>query len=226
MAFAPAPGRTRIGGAIAAAAIELAIAVLVVSGLAVSLSAPVETGPALVTVTLRPPAPPPPPATPRNFEAQIRREARGEAPPPTAVPSQAIVLSPPRVATGEISGADAARGAVQGAGSGQGSGTGAGDGSGTAATPPLRVAGALGDRDYPRGARRIGGTVAIAFRVRGDGRVDGCRVIASSGSSVLDELTCDLVEKRFRYRPARDAEGQAVDAAQRTSFTWGTRPRE
>jgi len=120
----------------------------------------------------------------------------------------------------------AASGAGPGAG-GSGNGTWAGSGGngggGGAAVPAQRVAGALSDRDYPRDAGRAGGTVGIAFTVRSDGRVDGCRVLGSSGSARLDGLTCSLVTQRFRYRPARDASGQAVDSTLRTAFTWGTR---
>jgi protein TonB len=96
-----------------------------------------------------------------------------------------------------------------------------GTGGGLAAAPQ-RIAGALRDRDYPRGGG-ASGTVAISFRVRTDGRVDSCRVIGSSGTEELDELTCDLVEARFRYRPARDTAGNPVDYVLRTSFTWGFR---
>jgi protein TonB len=96
------------------------------------------------------------------------------------------------------------------------------------AAPPVRIAGALTDRDYPRAAAAVhaAGTVAIAFRVRSDGGVDRCAVIASSGAPLLDDLTCELVERRFRYSPARDAAGREVDAVLRTSFTWGTRRRD
>lgn len=114
-----------------------------------------------------------------------------------------------------------AGGEGSGTGSGRG-GSGSGSGIGEAA---VRVAGALSDRDYPRDARGVSGTVAIAFRVRADGLVDQCRPIASSGAAVLDDLTCGLVERRFRYRPARDASGQPVDSELRTSFTWGQRGR-
>jgi len=42
------------------------------------------------------------------------------------------------------------------------------------------------------------------------GRASGCTVLRSSGSAALDETTCRLVLKRFRFTPARDAGGQAT----------------
>jgi protein TonB len=42
---------------------------------------------------------------------------------------------------------------------------------------------------------------------------------------LLDDTTCRLGEKRFRYRPARDAEGSPIESTETTNFTWGTRAR-
>jgi protein TonB len=67
---------------------------------------------------------------------------------------------------------------------------------------------------------RAQGTVAVRFTVRADGRVGGCAVIRSSGHAELDDVTCRLIEKRFRYRPALDASGRAVPAVQYKSFDW------
>jgi protein TonB len=52
--------------------------------------------------------------------------------------------------------------------------------------------------------------VTAHFDVRADGGVEHCRVVASSGSTLLDETTCRLIEARFRYVPARDATGAAI----------------
>jgi protein TonB len=40
-----------------------------------------------------------------------------------------------------------------------------------------------------------------------NGRVDGCRVTASSGNSALDEMTCWLVQRRGRFIVQKDASG-------------------
>jgi protein TonB len=48
-------------------------------------------------------------------------------------------------------------------------------------------------------------------------------VLRSSGSAALDETTCRLVLKRFRFAPARDANGQPtpgeIDYDQEWSIT-------
>jgi TonB family protein len=92
-------------------------------------------------------------------------------------------------------------------------------------TPPVHVSGALTNADYARSGvpRGTNGTVFIAFRVRSDGRVDRCRVVRSSGNTTIDRETCRLVERRFRFRPARDAAGRAIDFALQTDFTWHPR---
>lgn len=217
----PGPSRrNRVRAALAAAAVQCGLAVAVIWGLAARGAFSPEREAAIVAVPL---APSPTPTPSRQPEP-----AGGSAPPglpadraPRAQPSPAVVLADP---TPSITGGDADGGGGSGAGSGSGSGSGSGAGSGTGEVA-VRVAGALSDRDYPRAARGAGGTVAIRFRVRADGGVDQCHPIASSGVSVLDDLTCELVERRFRYRPARDAYGQPIDSEQRTSFTWGARGR-
>lgn len=110
-----------------------------------------------------------------------------------------------------------------GAGTGSGavgSGTGGGGEGGVRAR---RIAGALTDRDYPAAAARVRaeGVVAIAFRVTREGRVRDCRILRSSGTLLLDRETCRLVEQRFRYAPARDAQGQVMEDSVTTSFAWG-----
>jgi protein TonB len=89
----------------------------------------------------------------------------------------------------------------------------------------VRIAGALTNADYrrtrpPEGAA---GTVVVSYRIRTDGRVDRCTVLRSSGYAVLDDATCRLIEQRFRFEPAHDAGGRAIDWEVRTDYTW--RPR-
>ncbi|HPU16649.1 MAG TPA: TonB family protein, partial [Polymorphobacter sp.] len=74
------------------------------------------------------------------------------------------------------------------------------------------ASGSISNRDYPKAARAagVGGAVTVHFDVRADGGVEHCRVVASSGSALLDETTCRLIAARFRYVPARDASGAAI----------------
>jgi protein TonB len=108
----------------------------------------------------------------------------------------------------------------QGLGSDSG-GSGLGSGGG-GARPAERISGGIANRDYPRSAlrARAQGSVAVRFTVRADGRVGGCAVMRSSGHAELDEVTCRLIEKRFRYRPALDAAGRAVPTVQYKSYDW------
>lgn len=216
--------RPKLIAIIASLAVEAALVWAFVSGLAQRwvqrIAAP---DLAVTTVTADPPPPPRPP--PDNVEKPAGSAAAQGPQAARAEPSPDLVIASPSPAA-PVAGAGLA-GSGHGAG-GSGSGSGAGSsgtatGSGAVVAPAQRIAGTLSDRDYPRGAGHPAGTVAIAFRVRTDGAVDGCQVIASSGVPALDSLTCRLVQQRFRYRPARDASGHPVETTLRTSFTYGAR---
>jgi protein TonB len=66
--------------------------------------------------------------------------------------------------------------------------------------------------DYPIDALRNGqqGTVQAQLSIGPSGRVADCVIIRSSGVSSLDEATCGIMKRRARFRPARDANGNAV----------------
>ena len=226
--------RHRIGAAAAAGAIQFGLAAMIIWGLAGRQQGPPQPDTQFVAITpTKQPAPTPTPTQPEESAPAAPPAPKAKAK-PVAAPSPPIAIATPTPAAtvagqgAQMSAGAALAGTGSGAG-GQGQGTGAGgsgDGGGGGRTwPPVRVAGSLSDRDYPREAGGFGGTVAIRFRVRDDGRVDRCQVIGSSGEGLLDELTCELVEARFRYRPARDASGRPVDYVLRTSFTWGLRRR-
>lgn len=216
----------RIGAVAAALVIEGSLGWLLIDGLRARwLKAP-ET-PVLTVTDIEAPPPSPPPS-PRPPPKAVPREAGAAAPPAARAPRvesspRLALASPTPAATAAGNGPAGSGSGAGGSGTGTGAGMGgAGSGSGLAA-PAQRVAGALSDRDYPRDAGRASGTVGVAFTVRSDGRVDGCRVLGSSGSGRLDGLTCSLVEQRFRYRPALGPDGRPVDSTVRTAFTWGTR---
>jgi protein TonB len=216
-----------LGVAVAVNALLLALLLTLSPGLS-----PAPPGrPGLPTFDVAAPPPPPPPDTrPAGAAAPPSRGAT-EAPsppkPPRPLPSPTPAQPAIDAGSGSASGAGAAAGSGAGQG-GQGNGSGAGGsgtGAGAGATPPVHISGALTNADYARSgvAKGTTGTVFIAFRVRSDGRVDRCRVVRSSGNATIDRETCRLVERRFRFRPARDAAGQAIDFTLRTDFTW--RPR-
>lgn len=222
---------SRAAAGLVSAGVQLALGALLIYGLAAS-GQQRRTGPSTLTTvdfaTPPPPQPPQPPqAHPKSSSAPAALAGRKAEASPVEAPPVQLPLSPKPAATAAGAGADSTSGSgSQGSGSGAG-GAGDGNGNGGTASPAQRIAGELRDRDYPREleAQRVGGTVRISFRVRTDGRVAGCTVVGSSGSAVLDALTCRLFTERFRFRPAMNASGQPVESTLGTSFTWGTRER-
>lgn len=148
------------------------------------------------------------------------------APLPIVAPPLPVTVAPLIADDGAaLAGGTAALGVGTGAGStGTGSGSGArGDGSGGGGGTRARlVSGAIGPRDYPKAERKAGisGSVTVSFVVDADGRVHGCTVARSSGSPALDGTTCRLIEARFRYAPARDANGTQVSERRGWQQRW------
>ncbi len=214
-------GRARSAAAVAG--LHLAAGYALLSGIG-SVPAAVKEAP-LKLIDLPqavPPQPPPAPRVERRAEKRpLPRKAEG-APAPRPVPLVApvpeVVLpvtSPVVSAPVPGDGADIRAGSGTG-GTGSGSGSGGagsgGGGDGGVVSRARLLSGRLLDRDYPRSASRAraGGTVIARFAVGADGRATGCRVTRSSGHADLDATTCRLIEKRFRYAPARGADGRAV----------------
>ena len=148
----------------------------------------------------------------------------------TAPPSKLPSIAPPIAAAPRPdAGNDASAGATPhpGAGSGAGGrgdgtgggGSGNGNGGGTKA---VWRSGTIRDRDYPRDASRAraGGEVEVRFIIEATGRVRGCRVTRSSGDASLDETTCRLIEKRFRFKPATNAAGETVSSPYGWRQSW------
>lgn len=82
--------------------------------------------------------------------------------------------------------------------------------------------GTISSDDYPASALsgRAEGVSVLRYLVGEDGRVHKCLVERSSGSAALDDTTCSLLRRRFRYRPAVDAAGQPVSEWRTYRQTW------
>ena len=227
MAFGDSTRRDRIAAAAGAAAVQAALIYALVMGLAVHWPADLDDGLALFTVA--PPLPPPERVVPQRQRTHRREGAASPrnlrshateivAPPPIVPPPAASPVVAARVAN---TGADASQGASDRPGPGTGSG-GIGDGTGSGGsgdgdgdgfeTPPRWKKGRIKDSDYPRAAAELGasGTVSVRYRIELDGRATGCVITRTSGNAELDETTCRLIERRFRYEPSRDARGRPV----------------
>jgi protein TonB len=193
--------------------------------------------------------PPPPAELPPPDEAQSERnqtkDPEGAASPANLenTPSP-IVAPPPEIrlevpspviaapAAGQGSAAEAGATNIPGPGTGSGGvgtglgsglyGSGTGGGGGGRFAPARWISGSIGDSDYPPASfeRELGGTVFMRFTVRPNGRVTDCRVTRSSGQRDLDVTTCRLIERRFRYRPARDARGRPIASEVRGQHEW------
>ena len=204
------------------------LAYALLSGLAMRVSERASESLKLVDI-MQPEPPPPPPPPPEEAS-----KPKGEPSPPNlkAVPT-AVVAPPPKIpaptpiaaapvpSTGAAPSAGASNIAGPGTGAGGvGSGLGGG-GSGGGGSRAQRIQGRLSDSDFAG----IEGFVAVRFTIRSDGGVTGCRIVKSSGSAELDGMTCRLIERRFRYRPARDVQGRPIAEVATTSFTWARNPR-
>lgn len=234
----------RIRSALAAAAFHLVLGYALVTGLGVDLKGAVSDELKIFDV----PQEPPPLPIEEPAPAQKAAEAdEGAASPPNLKAKASPVVAPPPVIPLEVPppivaaptpklGNETSAGASTVAGPGTGSGGlgtgtgsgGAGNGAGGGGVRARLVRGQLSGADYPRAARRagIGGVVLTRYDIGPDGRVHRCTVTGSSGNAQLDEATCRLVKRRYRYQPARDANGEAVWDAIVDRHNWWTQPRE
>lgn len=76
--------------------------------------------------------------------------------------------------------------------------------------------------DYPSSAIREGvqGTTSFRLDIGPDGRVTGCTVTGSSGSSALDDTACRLLTRRARFTPAKDAAGNGMVSSYSSRVRW------
>lgn len=201
-------------------------------------------------ITLNKPAPPPqPPLPPPEPEKSAPKKPEGAAAPENikskatqvVVPKPKIVLktkNDTKVAEKAGTGNDSTQGASDkaglgtgagGVGSGTGSGaSGSGDGGGgSGGSPARKIAGELRTKDYPKARRdeRNGKSVGVRFTVQPTGRATGCRVIRSSGNAEDDTITCRLIEQKFRYQPAHNANGTPIASQQQWFQRWWLEPR-
>lgn len=77
-------------------------------------------------------------------------------------------------------------------------------------------------QDYPAQAVRQGlqGRVGIEALVGPNGRAISCSIYKSSGHAILDEAACAGVQRRGRFEPALDSNGEPVEAVFRTEIQY------
>lgn len=205
--FGDLSSRERIPALVAAALVQAALALALLTGLRVHVSREADVVERLIDVQLAPPPPLRTKPLPAAAAAPPRAARPGGSPGP-AVHSAAIVApTVARAAPAQPAGGGAGIGAA--AGSGSGGSEGAGDDGGT---DLVQIAGEILPSDYPRDLRErgIGGRVGVLFTVGANGRVTSCSITRPSGVPELDALTCRLIRERFVYRPSTDSRGRPI----------------
>jgi protein TonB len=66
----------------------------------------------------------------------------------------------------------------------------------------------------------MSGVAQFALAIDKSGRVSDCTITASTGHDALDTATCSLLERRARFDPARDSDGNPVAGNYRSSIRW------
>ena len=94
--------------------------------------------------------------------------------------------------------------------------------TGAPARPRANLAFYISNGDYPAAALRHHeqGRVGFELDISSEGRVTNCRIMQSSGSRMLDLVTCQVMLVRARFVPARDAHGRAVPDTVSNSVDW------
>lgn len=235
--------RDRLRALLGVAALHALLGYAFITGLGTQIATTVSDR--LKAFDVLPQQPLPPPEEPEPAKQRMPQEQGAAAPPNLKAKPSPVVAPPPLVQLevpnpivtaplpSPVTGSDPSAGASNLPGPGTGSGgVGTGTGSGGQGTGPggggggnkaVRLSGSIsGTTDYPRGAKRAGieGSVAVRFTVEPDGSVSDCEILRSSANDELDATTCRLIERRFRYEPARDANGRPVAEVVTRTFDW------
>ena len=217
----------RAKAAAGAVAINLLLGTALLTGLALHFDRVGDAS--LATFDVRPPQPPPVEEARRaklsklpSAPAGKRSESGPIVAPPAKLTPPVTVAAIPGVGTAPDAGA-AGSGSGTGAG-GEGSGQGAGGiGDGGGRTGAVLISGRLTNRDYRAiaGPDLPSGSAMYVLLVNPAGRVERCRVAASSGSDRVDQWFCSLLSQRMTFRPAMEADGRRIYQDVNYVARWG-----
>jgi outer membrane biosynthesis protein TonB len=89
-------------------------------------------------------------------------------------------------------------------------------------TAPKLLKGHLHYWDLPEDLNKPGMdlSVIVNYAVGLDGKSSDCKIDRSSGQPELDNLTCKMIEHRFRYSPAKDVDGHNMAARIIETHRW------
>lgn len=213
----------KLAGATGVALVHIALAFGLAAGLTIKYTAP-EPPKRIQGTNVEIELPPPPPPEERTVEpAETTSATKPDYVPPVAPPSDFDLTRSNRVAIADIPPIRPFDGLIP-------------DSIGGAvALPPVPPAytpkaavpangpvGWLTTNDYPTRALMRGweGDMSYALDIDASGRVTECRVLASTGHSILDREACKVIERRARFEPATDATGSAVAGRYTGRVTW------
>jgi len=239
LSFVAQAGRNhdRVRAAIGVAAIHALLGYALVTGLVRDAADAV--GETLKVFDVAAQLPPPPVAEIAPARAE---ESEGAASPPNLRADPAPIVAPPPAVRLEVPSPvvaapvpgpanDPSAGAANIVGPGTGSGgLGTGTGSGAAGSgtgggrgrPSEQISGSLSGLFQSR-RRRVApnpGSTSVRYIVEANGRVTGCGVTRASGDAILDAEVCQLIEQRFIFRPATDAQGRFVRDIRGGTYVW------
>jgi protein TonB len=82
----------------------------------------------------------------------------------------------------------------------------------------------ISEDDYPDASRRAEeqGVTRVSYTIDETGKVTSCNVTQSSGSARLDEATCKIIMRRFRFNPAM-RDGKPVPDTKSQPVRWQLR---
>lgn len=204
-------GNRRVYSIVAVGLIHLLFAYALISGLAIK-AVQVITGP-LETVNIEDTAPPPediapPPPKLEDIPPYVPPpdvQVMSDAPPPPTITTQTTIPVPqPTVAppAPPAPPPPAPKGPTK------------------AAQPNMRTL-ATSQDDYPGASLRAEeeGVTRVEVIVDTRGRVSACEVIQSSGHSRLDEATCRIAQRRWRFSAA-ERDGEKIDSRFQQNVRW------
>jgi protein TonB len=68
--------------------------------------------------------------------------------------------------------------------------------------------------------RGFTGTARFTLQIDASGKVSGCTITGSTGHAPLDRATCQLLEARAIFNPAKGSDGTAVAGSYSSSVNW------
>ena len=94
------------------------------------------------------------------------------------------------------------------------------------ATLPSPISHYISPLDYPANAlpSKAEGRVEIRLGIDPLGRVTDCLIRKSSGSSILDRETCQILHRRLKFDPARNAADTSISDSVDAAIDWHLPP--